>query len=42
MSPGGLQEPPLSQTCSTGSQWTYWEVGVGGKFTLQQEGSPSQ
>jgi len=42
MSPGGLHEPPLSQTCSTGSQWTYCDGGVGEKFTLQHEASPSQ
>jgi hypothetical protein len=41
MLPGGLQEPPLSQVCSTGSQATSCEAGTW-SLMLQQAAVPSQ
>lgn len=41
MLPGGLQEPPLSQVCSTGSQATSCATGTW-SLMLQQEAVPSQ
>jgi hypothetical protein len=41
MLPGGLQEPPLSQVLSVGSQWTHCDDGARW-LMLQHDASESQ